>query len=105
MELLVQRACASVTLVCAKLLSRSELMVSFPPARKARAPRPHPPTSEHVVLSQPFDLCGTCLNGGMWKFPLVYALECFLIMAFICMSRILNFGFAIGQFLLGNWFV
>ena len=39
MELLGQRACASVTLVCAKLPSRRELMC-FPPAQKAEAPAP-----------------------------------------------------------------
>lgn len=100
MELLGQRACASVTLVCTKLPSRRELM-SFPPAQKAEAPRPCKPAHTRCSLNR-FDLCGTCLSGGTWKLPLVYALECFPITAFISMPLILNFGFTIGHFL-SSW--
>lgn len=95
MELLGQRARASVTLLHITLPSSNDLDV--PPtsseAKAFHAPSPAIIRQTHGALNL-LDLC-QCDERRVWKCPAVCAPECCLIMALICIALILDFGFAI----------
>lgn len=94
MELLGQRACASVTLLRVTLPSTEVTPMWVLPGAKQRL-LPHKPANTRGTT---FLVFADVMSESTWKVPFVCALEYFFIMALICVSLSVDFEFAIYWF-------
>lgn len=94
MELLGQRACASVTLLRVTLPPTEVTPMWVLPGAKQRL-LPHKPANTRGTT---FLVFADVMSESTWKLPFVCALENVFMMALICVSLSLDFEFAIDWF-------